>query len=1091
MSAVLLAWQLRISVPAQRRAHSEDKSARAFILPGLEGLLLLVALTETSDHSRVSTAFLSYLAALFLFRQMPPPGREHARHAASQHSLFLYAMFWITKMATLDGGVKVTVLASCLLVTALVSPRILPQGYDASLDPTGESRSSILGIVSSAWLDTMLLKAWITGALKPQDVPALSSADAAVLNATRYKRASPSLLINLLRRFGLDLSFQALLASLSGVFTFVPTLLLGSIPQYVEGTKPASVRQAQLYVVLLFLTSIVASAAENQALWIGQKTGLRLTTILINEVYEKALRRPIAPRSSEGHPAGQGQSQRGSNADTGTIMNIFMANITIIVDLGSNTHQIWASVPVQIVMAIGLLFLTLGYSGFAGVALMAAMVPLNSRISRRFGAIQMQSLSYLPGGSLFRRQIDDKRATELRVLRSRYLLWSTAATIWYGMPLLITFSSFFVYAVVEGKPLTPSLAFTSLSLFSLLKTPLDDFVGILSRVQSCLVSLRRVEDFLAEEETGKHLVLQNATASDGIDFEDATFAWPGKQGPAAGSDGFTLKDLNLNFKVGEPNVVLGRTGCGKTSMLLALLEELPLVNGTVRMPPAIGRGTLSADASTGLVNGVAFCAQEAWLIDDTLSTKGATRLFLMPVHFAGALAGITILIVSITPAFLFPGALISAAYYLIAVVYMTASRDLKDMESNRRTPLVQHLGETLSGIVTIRAYGAEGEYSAMGLSLLDKSSQPSFFLASTERWLAFRLSLTGAFVSLFAGIFAITSAGKLSAGAIGLSMSYAISFSEHVLWLIRYYMSNSQNMTALKRIQDYMDLTQEEQEATDGTIPSEDWPASGVVQYDGVSARYAQHLEYVLRDVSFTIKPREKIGIVGRTGAGKSSLALTLLRSLEIEAGRIVFDGVNTRDVDLPELRRRLAYVPQDSTLFAGTLRFNLDPLEEHIDEEVLNAVSRVGLVGSRSEDENTTSGVHSGKFGDLCFALSNAGPNISQGQRQLVCIARAVLKGSSIIILDEATASIDHESDLKMRVCVRDVPATVITSAHRLRTVIDYDRIISLDAGHVGECDHPWQLLQRQSGIFKGMCEAAVDYEELAVLAKTACEAR
>ena len=293
------------------------------------------------------------------------------------------------------------------------------------------------------------------------------------------------------------------------------------------------------------------------------------------------------------------------------------------------------------------------------------------------------------------------------------------------------------------------------------------------------------------------------------------------------------------------------------------------------------------------------------------------------------------------------------------------------------------------------------------------------------------------------------------------------------------------------------------------------WPISGVVEYDGVSASYAPSLDLVLRKITFSINHLERVGIVGRTGAGKTSLALTLLRALEIQSGTIRVDGVNTKDVNLHILRRRLAIVPQEPTLFTGTLRFNMDPTHEYSDKEILDALDSVGLLdplgvggssavseqklfhmssGEPSQSDHSDSeymGTHTTKFANLSFALAESGSNISQGQRQLVCIARAVLKASKIVVLDEATASIDHKTDVAIQACVKRMNSTVITIAHRLRTVIDYDRIIVLDGGQIIECDHPWRLLQNEGGIFKGMCEAAVDKEDLPALAKAAWEVR
>jgi ABC-type multidrug transport system fused ATPase/permease subunit len=282
-----------------------------------------------------------------------------------------------------------------------------------------------------------------------------------------------------------------------------------------------------------------------------------------------------------------------------------------------------------------------------------------------------------------------------------------------------------------------------------------------------------------------------------------------------------------------------------------------------------------------------------------------------------------------------------------------------------------------------------------------------------------------------------------------------------------------------------MRLPQEAPAVIESVHLPKNWPDQGIVQYEGVSARYAPGQELVLCNVSFTANARERVGIVGRTGAGKSSLALTLLRGLEVESGHIRIDGMDTKKIGLRALRHGLAIVPQDPTLFSGTLKSNLDPFNEYSDREMLAALKLVDLHDPSDEGDDLTD--HHNKFTDLSFKFAESGSNISQGQRQLICIARALLKKPKIVLLDEATASIDHKTDLKMQDCVRELDATVITIAHRIRTVIDYDQIVVLDAGEAKECGHPWKLLQNKKSEFYNMCTALSDSDSLFALAEAA----
>ena len=464
-----------------------------------------------------------------------------------------------------------------------------------------------------------------------------------------HDRARTGLLLRLLQHFSRTLFIQALYASLYGVLTFVSTLLLRSILRYLEGESDASIEQAWLHVILLFIASILSAVIESRAIWIGQKVGLRLRSILMSEIYAKSLKRRITHNATgdqlDGGKTPKRQGRRSTpQADIGTIMSLLTTDAYKIADAGANMHQVWGSVPVQIFMAITLLYLTLGISAVAGVAIMVGMVPLNSRIAQRFGAIQMEVLAasdariqatnemvrsirvikFFAWVPLFEQKINGKRATELRALRGRYVLWSRAATIWYGMPLLITFSSFLVYAIMIGQPLVPSLTFACLSLFNLLKLPLDEFVGMLARLQDSLVSVKRVESFLEEEEMDKYeqLLQQGSKASLEIGFQYASFSWGDHaQEDAASSESsyrFILRHLNNSFMIGKLNIITGATASGKSSMLLALLGEMTLVEGTVRMPAPVNREHLPMDPDTKLINAVAYCAQEAWLINDTI-----------------------------------------------------------------------------------------------------------------------------------------------------------------------------------------------------------------------------------------------------------------------------------------------------------------------------------------------------------------------------------------------------------------------------------------------------------------------------------------
>jgi len=373
-------------------------------------------------------------------------------------------------------------------------------------------------------------------------------------------------------------------------------------------------------------------------------------------------------------------------------------------------------------------------------------------------------------------------------------------------------------------------------------------------------------------------------------------------------------------------------------------------------------------------------------------------------------------------------------------------------------------------------------------------------------------------VAFFAGVFVIMSVGSIDAGSAGISLSYAIGFADNMLWLVRLYAENQQNMNAVERIKEYLDVEQEAEAIVEDNRPPQNWPASGQVEFVNYTARYRQELDPVLRNLSFKVEAREKVGIVGRTGAGKSSLALALFRALEAEEGKIVIDDVDVGLIGLRDLREAITIVPQEPTLFMGTVRTNLDPFETYTDEEIFAALRRVQLIGP---DESTStppspvlpqtptitfgeegeqqrqgadnevvrpsSGTNKNIFLDLSSAVTESGNNLSQGQRQLLCLARALLKKPKVLVMDEATASIDYATDAKIQDTIRELSSTIITIAHRLQTIVDYDKVLVLDKGSVVEFGHPWELITKADGVFRGMCETSGDYDVLLKAAKKA----
>ncbi|KAG2386093.1 hypothetical protein C9374_002539 [Naegleria lovaniensis] len=425
--------------------------------------------------------------------------------------------------------------------------------------------------------------------------------------------------------------------------------------------------------------------------------------------------------------------------------------------------------------------------------------------------------------------------------------------------------------------------------------------------------------------------------------------------------------------------------------------------------------------------------------------------------------GTLLLIGSVNYLFLIPIFPILFIYYYVQKYYRSTSRELKRLDSISRSPLFAHFGETLTGVATIRAYRRQEDFMRENEKLLDRNNRAYFAQLVSQRWLAFRLELVGAMIVLFAALSGVI--GGSSSAMAGLTLTYALSLTSTASWLVRCAVEAEAAMNSVERVLYYCEeIPQEAPKSIESTKPPEDWPQKGEIELRNVYLKYREELDFVLRDLSLHINPRDKVGIIGRTGCGKSTLMLALFRITEISQGQIIIDGVDVGQIGLHDLRKKLAIIPQDPVMFSGTLRFNLDPFNEFEDYQIWQALERAHIKEKVLNLE-----------GQLDAKVAEYGENFSLGERQLFCVARAILRKTKILIMDEATASVDIHTDALLQQTVRTEfsDRTVLTVAHRLNTIIDSDRILGLKAGEVAEFDSPKNLLTRQEpSIFASLIE-------------------
>ncbi|KAI9431381.1 hypothetical protein H4582DRAFT_2085045 [Lactarius indigo] len=428
-------------------------------------------------------------------------------------------------------------------------------------------------------------------------------------------------------------------------------------------------------------------------------------------------------------------------------------------------------------------------------------------------------------------------------------------------------------------------------------------------------------------------------------------------------------------------------------------------------------------------------------------------------------------VVYFTPGFSVPGIAIAVIGTWLGRIYMKAQIAIKREMSNAKAPVLGHFGASVAGFVSIRAYGAQ-------LAFREESYR------RIDRWINLRIDFLGGLfaASLAAYLIYVPNERSLPSDT-GFSLTMAIGFSSLILWWVRILNDFEVSSNSLERMQSYINVEQEPKPTKQGISPAY-WPASGDLRVENLSARYSLDGPKVLHDICFHIKSGERVGVVGRTGSGKSSLTLSLLRCMFTE-GSVYYDGILTSSINLDALRSNITIIPQIPELLSGSLRENLDPFSQYDDATLNSALHASGLFSLQSDDEDDRLTLDS--------QIAGGGGNLSVGQRQILALARAIVRGSKLLILDEATSAIDHKTDTIIQTSLRTElkgDVTLITVAHRLRTIIDADKVMVLDAGRIVEFDKPRELLKIENGRFRSLVDESGDRDLLYSMAASASKA-
>ncbi|KAG6951561.1 hypothetical protein JG688_00013684 [Phytophthora aleatoria] len=842
-----------------------------------------------------------------------------------------------------------------------------------------------------------------------------------------------------------------------------------------SGEEEKRVTTAAQWVGLVFAAQVVQALADCYTGLQNEVTAIQCICLLKTLLFRKMMKLSASSRKKK---------------STGELTNMYTADCESLVRTALVVHQMWL-IPLQIVVASYMLVRVLSVAAFAGIAVIVLMLWLNHLVSKRMHSLQREvrrekdkrmkkvteafkAVSIVKLNAWenpITARISAARETELHALLKMRIMTSLSIVLLWGMPVFASIAAFGIFSAVLHRDLTPAIVFTSLALFLLIQAPLRSITFIVSMAIQCSVALERISSFLSMAELKESNVI---TIDDPLARK-----YVAKDVIVAVANALQISSDFWLSRWSNDATTLGKAAAS-TNAHTAYRLGVYAILGLLAALMVFGRTVLvtiyGIRAARNLFDHMTYSLMHAPMrffdanpIGRVLTRYGGDVAAVdvqIPFMFGTLAANVFSVGCSLaTAAFLirWKGFLlvpVIAVYLAVGSFYISPARELQRLSKTTLSPVLTHMSESVDGASVVRAFGQVQRFFQTSSAKLDANHKIWYAQVYVTQWFSLRIQLVGSLLLLVVTSSLVFLHRQLNVAMIGLAFSYSLKIAANLEGIIRSLTRIETVMISPERMQEYIDIEQE----APYRIPIMDppaqleWPTTGSIVFDKVSFRYKEGGALVLRNLSFSVNGGQKIGVVGRTGAGKSSLTMALFRISELASGRVLIDGVDVATIGLKTLREKLSIIPQSPVLFKGSLRAYLDPFDEFTDDQLWESIREVGLAERVAEDESK-----------LLMLVEENGENFSVGERQMLCMARTLLRHARIVVFDEATAAIDHDTDQKLQRVIRTAFAksTVLTIAHRLDTILDSDRILVLDKGRLVEFASPAELVGKDQGHF------------------------